>query len=74
MTPEEYIEKLKEMRRSLSSISHNIDEAVYNMNRRLETGYEVCENSSKIATKFAFEGAKNLEKELAILTVSDIEY
>ena len=44
------------------------------MNRRLETGYEVCENSSKIATKFAFEGAKNLEKELAILTVSKIEY
>ena len=59
MTPEEYIKQLKNMRRSLKHIENNIDSAIYNMERRLETGYEICETSSKIDVKYAFEGATN---------------
>ena len=74
MTPEEYIKQLKNLRRSLKYIENNIDSAIYNMERRLETGYEICETSSKIDVKYAFEGATNLQKALASVSVSDIEY
>ena len=50
ITPEKYIEQLKKSRRSLEYIRRNIDDAIYNMERRLETGYEVCEDTSRQVT------------------------
>jgi len=74
MTPEEYIEQLKKMRRSLKNIENNIDSAIYNMERRLETGYEICETSSKISVGYAFGGATTMQKTLASVKDAKIEY
>ena len=74
MTPEEYIEQLKKTRRKLGSIKNDIDSAIYNMERRLETGYEVCENSSKLDVSNAFENATDVQKALASLSVTEIIY
>ena len=74
MTPEEYIAQLKKMRRSLTSIKNNIDEAIYNMERRLETGYEVCETSSKIAAGYAYEAATAVTDGLYDIAECEIEY
>ena len=49
MTPEEYIEKLKEVQRTLDSVKEDIDRAIYKMNRRIETGYESLEQDSRLA-------------------------
>ena len=41
MRPEEYIEQLKEIQRTLDSVKDDLDRAIDKMNRRIETGYEV---------------------------------
>ena len=74
ITPEQYIEQLKKSRRSLEYIRRNIDDAIYNMERRLETGYEVCEDTSRQNLNNAFESVTTLQKILASLSVSTIEY
>ena len=43
MTPEEYIEKLKEVQRTLDSVKDDLDRAIDKMTRRIETGYESME-------------------------------
>ncbi len=40
MTPEEYIEKLKEVQRTLNSVKDDLDRAIQRLEKRLETGYE----------------------------------
>ena len=70
ITPEKYIEQLKKSRRSLEYIRRNI----YNMERRLETGYEVCEDTSRQDLNNAFESVTTLQKILASLSVSEIKY
>lgn len=74
ITPEKYIEQLKKSRRSLEYIRRNIDDAIYNMERRLETGYEVCEDTSRQDLNNAFESVTTLQKILASLSVSEIKY
>lgn len=74
ISPEKYIEKLKETRRSLEYIKRNIDDAIYNMERRLETGYEICEDSSKQNLNSAFENTTDVQKILAALSITEIIY
>ena len=74
MTPEKYIEDLKKARRSLEYVKRDIDEAIHCMERRLETGYESCETSSKVACKYAFENATTVQKTIALCSVENIEY
>ena len=49
MTPEEYIEKLKETQRTLDSAKEDLDRAIDKMQRRIETGYESMEQQSRLA-------------------------
>ena len=49
MTPEEYIEKLKEAQRTLDSAKEDLDRAIDKMQRRIETGYESMEQQSRLA-------------------------
>ena len=49
MTPEEYIEKLKEVQRTLDMVKEDLDRAVDKMQRRIETGYEHLERDSRLA-------------------------
>lgn len=48
MTPEEYIEKLKEAQRTLDSAKEDLDRAIDKMQRRIETGYESMEQQSRL--------------------------
>ena len=50
MTPEEYIEKLKEVQRTLDMVKEDLDRAIGKMQRRIETGYESMEKESRLAT------------------------
>lgn len=74
ISPEKYIEQLKKSRRSLEYIRRNIDDAIYSMERRLETGYEVCEDTSRRDLENAFENVTTLQKTLASLSISEIKY
>lgn len=74
ISPEKYIEQLKKSRRSLEYIRRNIDDAIYNMERRLKTGYEVCEDTSRRDLNNAFESVSTLQKALASLSISEIKY
>ena len=47
MAPEEYIEKLKEVQRTLDSVKEDLDRAIDKMQRRIETGYEHLEQDSQ---------------------------
>ena len=74
MTPEEYIKQLKRERYRLKFIENEISSAIDSMERRLKTGYELCETSSKISVGYAFGGATTLQKTLASVSVAKIEY
>ena len=64
MTPEEYIEKLKEVQRTLDSVKEDLDRAIDRMQRRIETGYEHLEKDSRLA---ALAGRLEKDSRLAAL-------
>ena len=74
MTPEEYIEQLKQAARMLQSVNSHIDNAVQNMEWRLEKGYEHFETTSKKAASVAAETASGIAGILKKLSEIDIEY
>ena len=48
MTPEEYIEKLKEAQRTLDSVKEDLDRAIDKMQRRIETVNESMEQEKSM--------------------------
>lgn len=74
VTPEQYIEALKGCRKRVYKIYYPIDDSIYNMERRLETGYSSLEDQSKKALKNAVEFSENITKELKRLYNSEIKY
>ena len=74
MTPEEYIEKLKEVQRTLDSVKEDIDRAIQRMERRLETGYESQEQQSRLAVLAGREKIKLVKERLLEVAQSKIEY
>lgn len=74
ITPEIYIEELKNLRQFTRWTNRNIDEAIDEMQGRLETGYEFKENQSKMAVKTALEHAKTIVDILNKLHTCHIEY
>lgn len=49
MTPEEYIDKLKDAQRTLHSVTEELDRSIYRMQRRIETGNERLEQDSRLS-------------------------
>lgn len=47
ITPEKYIETIKQQHRKLRNVANCLDNAEYAMNRRVETGYDSMEKMSK---------------------------
>lgn len=74
MTPEEYIEKLKEVRRTLDMVKVDLDRAVDKMQRRIETGYEHLEQVSRLAALAGREYVKLADSTLLEVGTAKIEY
>ena len=74
MTPEEYIEKLKEVQRTLDMVKEDLDRAIYKMQRRIETGYESMEQESRLAALAGREYVKLADSTLLEVGTVKIEY
>lgn len=74
MTPEEYIEKLKEVQRSLDSVKEDLDRAIYKLERRIETGYENLEKESRMAALAGCVYVKDVEDTILEVASSRIDY
>ena len=74
MTPEEYIEKLKEAQRTLDMVKENLDRAIDRMQRRIETGYESMEQKSRLAALAGREYVKLADNTLLEVETAKIEY
>ena len=74
MTPEEYIEKLKEMQRTLDDAKADLDRAIDRMQRRIETGYEHLEQDSRLAALAAREYVKLADDIIYAVATTKIEY
>ena len=74
MAPEEYIEKLKEVQRTLDGVKEDIDRAIYKMNRRIETGYESLEQDSRLAALAGREYIKLADSSIYEAATAKIEY
>ena len=74
MTPEEYIEKLKEVQLTLDSVKDDLDRAIDRMQRRIETGYESMEKESRLAALAGREYVKLADSTLLEVGTSKIEY
>lgn len=74
MTPEEYMEKLMEVQRTLDSVKDDLDRAVYKMRRRIETGYENLEQESRLAALAGREYVKLADSSIYEAATAKIEY
>ena len=74
MTPEEYIEKLKEVQRTLDSVKDDLDRAIDKMTRRIETGYESMEQESRLAALAGREYIKLADNKVYEAATAEIEY
>ena len=74
MTPEEYIEKLKGVQRTLDMVKEDLDRAIYKMQRRIESGYEHLEQESRLATLTGREYVKLADSTLLEVGTTKIEY
>ena len=74
MTPEEYIEKLKEVQRTLDSVKNDLDHAIDRMQRRIETGYESMEQKSRLAALAGREYVKLADNTLLEVGTAKIDY
>ena len=74
MTPEEYMEKLMEVQRTLDSVKDDLDRAVYKMRRRIETGYENLEQESRLAALAGREYVKLADNSIYEAATAKIEY
>lgn len=74
MKPEEYIEKLKEVQRTLDSVKDDLDRAIQRMEKRLETGYESMERDSRLAALAGREYVKLADSSIYEAATAKIEY
>lgn len=74
MTPEEYIEVLRSVQRTLDSVKDDLDRAIDKMQRRIETGYESMEQESRLAALAGREYVKLADDQLLKVGTAKIEY
>lgn len=68
MTPQEYIEKLKEAQRILDIAKEDLDRAIYRMQRRIETGDESMEQNSRLSALAGRELVKMVDEIFELAT------
>lgn len=74
MTPEEYIEVLRSVQRTLDSVKDDLDRAIDKMQRRIETGYESMEQESRLTALAGREYVKLADDQLLKAGTAKIEY
>lgn len=74
MTPDEYIEKLKKVQRTLDMVKEDLDRAVYKMQRRIETGYDSMEKDSRLAALAGRELVKQADISIKKIATAKLEY
>ena len=74
MTPEEYIERLKEAQRTLDSAKEDLDRAIQRMEKRLETGYSHQERDSRLAALAERETITLADIKIYEAATAEIEY
>lgn len=74
MTPEEYIENLKKVQRTLDMVKNDLDRAIDKMQRRIETGYESMERDSRLAALAGREYIKLADDIIYATATAKIEY
>ena len=74
MTPEEYIEKLKDAQRILDIAKEDLDRAIDRMQRRIETGYDYMEQDSRLSALAGREYTKMADSDIYELATVKIEY
>lgn len=74
MTPEQYIEQLKEVQRTLDSVKEDLENAIFKMQRRIETGYESQERMSRLLVLAGREYIKLASNQLLEAGTATIEY
>lgn len=74
MTPEEYIEKLKDAQRILDIAKQDLDRAIDRMQRRIETGYDYMEQDSRLSALAGREYTKMADSDIYELATAKIEY
>lgn len=74
MTPEEYIEKLKEVQCILNIVKEDLDRAIDRMQRCIEKGHEHLERSSRLAALTGREYVKMADSKIYETATSKIEY
>ena len=74
MTPEKYIETLREVQRTLDSVKEDLDRAIDRMEKRLETGYEYLEQNSRLAALAGREYVKLADSSIYEVATADIDY
>ena len=74
MTPEEYIEKMKEVQRTLDSVKEDLDRAIDRMQRRIETGYESMERDRRLAALAGRAYVKLADSSIYEAATAKIEY
>ena len=74
MTPEEYIEKLKEAQHTLDSAKEDLDRAIQRMEKRLETGYSHQERDSHLAALAGRETVRLADSSILEAATAEIEY
>lgn len=74
MTPDEYIENLKEVQRTLDMAKEDLERAIYKMQRRIETGYYSMEQESRLAALAGRELVKQADISIKKITTAKLEY
>lgn len=74
MTPENYIEKLRKVQRTLDLVKEDLDRAIYKMERRIETGYESLEKESRLAVMAGESYVKMADNLLLETATAKIDY
>lgn len=74
MTPEEYVEKLKDAKRILDIAKEDLDRAIDRMQRRIETGYDHLEQDSRLSALASREYTKMADSDIYELATAKIEY
>lgn len=74
MTPEEYIEKLKDAQRILDFAKEDLDRAIDKIQRRIETGYDYMEQDSRLSALAGREFTKMADSYIYELATAKIEY
>lgn len=74
MTPEEYIEQLREVQRDLDSVKEDFDRAIIRMEQRIRTGYTYHEQKSHLSALVGLSRMKDAEKQIYETVTDKIDY